>query len=127
MLKRLDNMGIAVRDLGRALEFYKDKLGLRVQYASERDFFATLGDVGFYVFRTEGKEGAPARSEDLYRNPPGYDHISFEVEDVDGSYEELRRRGVEFLYGPRTVAEWGLRLACFRDPDGNILYIIKRV
>jgi len=124
VLRRLDNVGIAVRDLGRALEFYRDRLGLSVESQSERDFFARLGDTGFYVFQTEGPEGV-RRTDDLSRNPVGYDHLSFEVEDVDRAYEELKARGVEFLYGPRTVEEWRLRLACFRDPDGNILYIIR--
>jgi catechol 2,3-dioxygenase-like lactoylglutathione lyase family enzyme len=41
------------------------------------------------------------------------------VDDVDAVCAELARRGVELLNGPMD-RPWGIRTACFRDPDGFI-------
>jgi lactoylglutathione lyase len=40
------------------------------------------------------------------------------VEDVDLVCSELASRGVELLNGPIDRA-WGVRTACFADPDGH--------
>ena len=46
------------------------------------------------------------------------------VDDVDAEHARLAALGVEFDMPP-TDAEAGIRLAFFRDPDGNRLEIIK--
>lgn len=62
--------------------------------------------------------------------------LYFAVDDVDASFHELRRRGVDFEQEPQLVhrddegpsgqrgkEEW---MAFFRDPDGNLLAITSR-
>lgn len=41
------------------------------------------------------------------------------VENADAVSAELATRGVELLNGPED-REWGVRTACFADPDGHI-------
>ena len=44
--------------------------------------------------------------------------LTVSVEDVDAAVEQLAARGVELLNGP-VDRPWGVRTACFADPDGH--------
>jgi lactoylglutathione lyase len=48
------------------------------------------------------------------------------VDDADAVSAELATRGVELLNGPMD-REWGVRTACFSDPDGHIWEIAQRL
>ncbi|MBM3139976.1 MAG: VOC family protein [Chloroflexi bacterium] len=124
MLKRLDNIGIAVRDVRRAHDFYTRVLGFEGAPLADgaTGFSAKLGDVALFVFATD-KTNAPGRTADYEHNPVGIDHLAFEVEDYEGAQRELESRGVRFLQ--ESVGEpGGFRYRGFTDPDGNMLYVI---
>ena len=67
---------------------------------------------------------AVKRDPSLAQNPPGIDHISFSVEDVNQMYTELKAEGVPFL-GEPADQDWGARLVGFKDPDGKNLYLLQ--
>ncbi len=48
------------------------------------------------------------------------------VDDADGVCEELATRGVTLLNGPLD-REWGVRTACFADPDGHVWEIAHKL
>jgi catechol 2,3-dioxygenase-like lactoylglutathione lyase family enzyme len=48
------------------------------------------------------------------------------VDDADAACAELASRGVELLNGP-IDREWGMRTACFADPDGHIWEIAQEL
>jgi uncharacterized glyoxalase superfamily protein PhnB len=62
----------------------------------------------------------------LFGNPPGIDHISFAVADVDAIYATLRAAGV-VLGGPPEDQSWGARMVGLKDPDGNNLYLLQKL
>jgi catechol 2,3-dioxygenase-like lactoylglutathione lyase family enzyme len=53
----------------------------------------------------------------------GLMHLAWEVDDVDATYAELSAKGVPFHILPRNAGD--IRLAFFRDPDGNDLELFK--
>jgi catechol 2,3-dioxygenase-like lactoylglutathione lyase family enzyme len=123
MLKRLDNVGIAVADARRSLEFYVGVLGFEGE-VTDGEGSASLGGVALYIF--ESRQGQQsARTDDYYKNPPGLDHLAFEVDDIESAGRELEKRGVAFL-GPVVGDPGTFRYRGFHDPDGNMLYIIQR-
>ena len=81
-IKRLDNIGIAVSDIRRAIAFYTDVLGLEGQ-AGESDGSVTVGDLSFYVFQTNKAPAPVGRTADYMNNPVGLDHLAFEVADIE--------------------------------------------
>ena len=108
-------------DLDRAVEFYRDTLGvpLVARFDPPGLAFFQFGQVRLLL-------EASAPSATLY----------FDVEDIDASFTELTSRGVKFEQEPRLVhrdddglfgapggEEW---MAFFRDPDGNLLAITTR-
>ncbi len=123
MIRDLDNIGLAVSDVQRAVSFYR-LLGFEPEYATEDSAFLRAGGVALYLFRTE----APAsslRSFDLTGNPLGLDHLSFRVDDVDAASAALQARGVPIERPPQDYP-WGARAACLRDPDGTCIWLLQR-
>jgi predicted enzyme related to lactoylglutathione lyase len=68
----------------------------------------------------EGGEVADSDAGLLGRFPG----VSLAVADIDATYRALRSRGVEFLEPP-AVMPWGGVLAHLRDPDGNVVTLVR--
>ncbi|HXG23185.1 MAG TPA: VOC family protein, partial [Chthonomonadales bacterium] len=85
----------------------------------------SAGSATLFLFQTkQANPQAVTRDPSLAQNPPGIDHISFAVEDVDAIYNDLKAKGVQFQ-GEPADQEWGARLVGLKDPDGNNLYFLK--
>jgi catechol 2,3-dioxygenase-like lactoylglutathione lyase family enzyme len=130
MLKQLTNVTVWVHDQDEALAFYTEKLGMEL-----RDD-VTLPEMGNFRWLTVGVPGQPDVALTLMAvpGPPVFDAetsdqlkalvakgaaggLFFSTDDVQASYEELSRRGVEFQQEP-TEQPYGID-AGFRDPSGN--------
>jgi catechol 2,3-dioxygenase-like lactoylglutathione lyase family enzyme len=129
-LARIDNIGLAVRDVAAEAAFFGEKLGLPVDLALDGEppsATVAVGDQYLYVFQTTSSDAASVRSPALVENPPGVDHISFTVDDVDSVFTELKARGVEFEGEPASVEAWGIRLVAFRDPEANSFFLVQKL
>ena len=124
-LQGIDNIGICTSDLARSAAFY-DKLGFTEAYRNERGIMMPKGMVQLFLFATKQSNPLPVERElGLFNNPPGIDHISFAVGDVDSLYAELSKAGVKFGGRPENQS-WGARMVGLKDPDGNNLYFVQR-
>ena len=113
---------LAVRDIGRARAFFTDTLGLE-QVDSEGDELIVLksGDSLVNVYRSEyaGTNEATA--------------VTWQVDDIDAEVKSLRNKGVMFEHYDMPGLEregdvhvgHGMKVAWFKDPDGNILNIVE--
>ena len=104
---------LPVTDLERALEFYRDQLGLSEN--RRESAWAELDAGGLRI-------GLNAREEETTGD--GGAVIAFQTDgELDDAVSQLRNGGVEFVDG---VSEhpWG-RVAAFRDPDGNSLQLYQ--
>jgi methylmalonyl-CoA/ethylmalonyl-CoA epimerase len=85
------------------------------------------GAVRLFIFATRQSDPSPVGRElGLFGNPPGIDHISFAVADVDAMYATLRAVGVAFDGSPEDQS-WGARMVGLKDPDGNNLYLLQKL
>src|SRR5262245_24857091 len=124
MIKGVDNIGLCVTDLRRAVRFYQD-LGFSKAYENDRGVTMIAGTAKLFIFQTRRSNPAPVeRDFTLFQNPLGIDHISFDVEDVDHVYAEGKAKGLVFNGEPADQS-WGARMVSLRDPDGNNLYLLK--
>lgn len=59
----------------------------------------------------------------------GWVHVAFEIDNIDAVHAELVSRGVAFHLGPTSlpVEMPILRIAFFRDPDGNELELYQSI
>ncbi len=109
MVEQVDVIWLPVSDMGKALEFYGQTLGLDVEQQEEEWSMLRAGD-GSRI----GLNGRESPSGD------GGAVIAFRASGgIDSAIEDLKGKGVEVVGGV-TDHPWG-RVATFKDPDGNDL------
>jgi methylmalonyl-CoA epimerase len=106
----LDHVGIAVQDLGAALAFYRDALGLEVEAPEEvtsqrvRAHFLPVGSANLELLEATAPDSPIARY--VEKRGPGLHHITLRVEDVYAAVAQLKARGVRMIdEQPRPGAE----------------------
>jgi lactoylglutathione lyase len=122
----LTDVRLLVHDFRGCLEFYRDVLGLNVRMEVP-DVYAELEAGGVHVslyphdlMRKAVPSLQGAESSDRFL-------LNLRVDDTDASYRQLRERGVAFMTEPHDKEEWGIRVAHFRDPDGNLIEIYSPI
>jgi catechol 2,3-dioxygenase-like lactoylglutathione lyase family enzyme len=117
MIRCVKFVSIPVRDQEAALEFYTTKLGFSIvtdqPFGAQRwiELRPAKGETRVVLFTSEGEE----------KRIGTFMNLSFECDNVDKTYEELRAKGVEFEKPP-TKQHWG-NFAILKDQDGNKLLI----
>ena len=109
----LDHIGIAVDDLEKALEFYREGLGLNVELTENvssqavRAHFIETGNAKLELLEATSAESPIARS--IERRGVGLHHITFRADHLVGALAYLRKRGVQLIDDvPRDGAEGAL-------------------
>jgi len=119
-ISRVGQIAVPVRDLDRAVAFYRDVLGLRFLFQAPPGLaFFDCGGVRLMLSIPESPEFNHAGSVIYYRVP-----------DIHHAYEALRKRGVEFIDEPHLIAkldDHDLWMAFLRDPEGNTLALMSEV
>jgi catechol 2,3-dioxygenase-like lactoylglutathione lyase family enzyme len=137
MLTQLTHVNVWVHDQDEALEFYTKTLGMEI-----RDD-VTIPEMGNFRWLTVAPPGQAGVALALLNipGPPVFDEetaaqvrslvakgaaggLFFVSDDVRGTYEELKRKGVEFSQEP-TEQPYGLD-AGFRDPSGNQIRMMQQ-
>jgi lactoylglutathione lyase/methylmalonyl-CoA/ethylmalonyl-CoA epimerase len=101
MIKGVQRISVAVQDLGVALRFYRDALGLRVteeRELPENGLKLVRLDAGWTVIelmQPTQTEGAVA--DFLRRRGEGVHHVALEVDDLELELRTLLARGTELL------------------------------
>jgi predicted enzyme related to lactoylglutathione lyase len=130
-LKRIDNLDILTSDVGPLVTFYTEVLGLGflLPYAEDEEWAAIdAGNLTIYIFKSEVGEHAPRRTAINPENPPGFDSIAFDVDDLDEALADLEGK-VEWAHPEVITWEhpsgvW-YRYRPFYDPDGNMVYVTE--
>ena len=109
---------INVKDLEKSIHFYRDILGLklsrRVEIPENNAEIAFVLGEGSDV----GIELTHWRDKKEYAEGDYLDHIALGVEDVEGTVEELRKKGVEIAMEPFSLRGSTSKIAFIKDPDG---------
>jgi catechol 2,3-dioxygenase-like lactoylglutathione lyase family enzyme len=114
----IDNIGLAVQDFARSGAFC-EKLGFLRTFENERGCSMTVGSAKLSLL-FKAVPGVPAhRPFTLEKNPPGIDHISFVVDDVDRTDAEIQSRGV-FLWPLQRIRSGELEPLFCEIPMGII-------
>lgn len=131
---RFDHVGLAVRDLASATEWYCRVFGLAIEITFE------LTEIGLHIVMLRGADGQ--RLELLHRDggtpglrapdpvtaaaTEGFGHICFDVPDLDAWYADVLAQGAAPVMSPGPSPEEGVRMAWVHDPEGNLVELIQR-
>jgi methylmalonyl-CoA/ethylmalonyl-CoA epimerase len=119
-LSQIAQIFVNVKDLDRAIAFYRDMLGMGFLFTAPPGMaFFDCGGIRIMLGKADR---------------PEIDHpasiIYYKVDDIEKVYEVFKARGVEFIVKPHLVAPmptYDLWLADFKDSEGNILALMSEV
>ncbi len=103
MLKRIDHIGVMVRDIDEAVKVFSEIFGFRKvetlpEMAPQEEFrsvFMAAGEVTIELIEPINPNGSLANF--LQKRGEGLHHISIEVDDIDRELELLRTKGVPLI------------------------------
>src|SRR5213080_2700018 len=143
-LKRMDNVGIVVDDLGGTIDFFQE-LGLELegQAIVEGEWAGRvtgLADqrVEIAMMRTPDGHSRLELSRFLeppvvsdHRNAPvnalGYLRVMFAVDDIDETLARLRKQGAELVSSEVVQYEDSYRLCYIRGPEGLLIGLAQEL
>lgn len=119
-IARIGQIAIPAQDIGRAVAFYRDVLGLRFLFeAPPKLAFFDCGGVRLMIAEPEG--GAAFQPGSI---------LYYLVENLPAAHEALVARGAKFLHGPQRVAtmpDHELWMAFLNDSEGNTVGLMSEV
>jgi lactoylglutathione lyase len=128
-ISRVDHIGIRVRDLDRALAFYR-VLGFELHWKDANDAVAIVKnahDVELnLIYNARDDAGGRNILMDVGEKYPGYTHVALRVESVKAAIEALREHGIRITQGPVSFGRDGHVSVFVRDPDLNVVELRGR-
>src|SRR5215218_1689403 len=142
-LRRMDNVGIVVEDLGATIDFFRE-LGLELEGRAtvEGEWAGRvtgLGDQRVEIAMMRTPDGhsrlelsrfvTPAAVAD-HRNAPvnslGYLRVMFAVDDIDETLGRLRKHGAQLVSSEVVQYEDSYRLCYIRGPEGLLIGLAEQ-
>jgi catechol 2,3-dioxygenase-like lactoylglutathione lyase family enzyme len=118
-LDRIGQIAINVKDLARAVRFYRDTLGMRFLFEVPNLAFFDCGGVRLML--------GPAEK-------PEFDHpgsvLYYKVADINATFAALKARAAAFIDEPHLIAKMpdhDLWMVFLRDSEGNTLGLMSEV
>ncbi len=116
-LNQIGQIAITVKDIARATEFYRDKLGMQYLFSAGNLAFFACGGVRIMLSLPE-------------QGQSGNSVIYFKVPDIKAAHQQMKSRGVQVEDEPHLIArlpDHDLWMTFFRDSEGNLLGIMSEV
>jgi len=121
----IDHLGIAVRSLDAALEFYERQLGLSVSLREtveqERVNVAMLPAGGPRIELLEATEPDSVIAKFIEKRGEGLHHVAVKVPDLAAAVERLKSSGARLLNDPRQGAGGHLYVFVHPSSTGGVL------
>ncbi len=101
MFKKINHIGIAVKNLEESMKFYKDQLGFEFNGTDEVESqkvkvaFFKIGEVNIELVQATSPDSPIAKY--LEKNREGIHHICYEVDDINAALNHLKEKGVKLI------------------------------
>lgn len=123
---RFDMIGIFVKDLGKMVAFYRDALGLEIEWDGQGPYaeFKHEG-IRFSMYERAKLTGLLGQTPSYPGGLNGTFELAIDLPtsaDVDREFQRIVQAGAEAIYAPRDEP-WGMRSSMVADPEGNIIEI----
>lgn len=115
MIDQVDHIGIAVQDLGPAIDFYHGALGLgeaEIEDVPEQQVRVAIlhaGETRIELLQSTSPDGPVGRF--LEKRGEGIHHICFRVDNIEQALEHLRQAGARLIDERPRIGAGGRRIA----------------
>jgi len=128
-IERVDHIGIRVRNLDRALSFYR-VLGFTVVHRAVGDDVAIVrnehGVELNLIFNATAGDPASNILMDVPNKFPGYTHMALRVASIPATIATLTANDIAITQGPVSFGQSGQVSVFVRDPDRNVIELRGR-
>ena len=128
MIKAISHLGVAVKDLKEAREFYRSVFGNESSEpiigggGTVRVSMVELDNATVELLEPVGNESPIAKF--LEKRGEGIQHVCYEVDDINAEIASLKTKGIEALGEPMPGAEG---LSAFLHPKGTHGVLVELV
>ena len=115
-LSVIGQISVTVQDLDRAVEFYRDQLGMQFLFRVPGMAFFNCSGVRLLLGLSED-ESSDVNASVIY----------YKVDDLEGTHDAFRSRGISFDSAPHKIADMPdheLWMAFFRDSETNLMALM---
>jgi methylmalonyl-CoA/ethylmalonyl-CoA epimerase len=122
MLKKVEHIGIAVKDLKNANHLFSKLFGKdhykveAVESEGVSTSFFMLGETKIELLEATNENSAIARF--IEKKGEGIHHIAYEVDDIHAEMERLKKEGFELIH-PQPKEGADNKLICFLHPKST--------
>lgn len=127
-IKKIEHIGIAVKNLDEALEFYEKVLGLKCNRIEEvedqkvKTAFLKIGETKIELLESTDPEGPVAKFID--KRGEGIHHLAFAVDDVNRSLKQIEQKDVKLIDNSSRKGAEELQIA-FLHPKSTFGVLIE--
>lgn len=126
MVKKIDHIGIAVKNLEESLKFYEGVLGLKasgievVEEQKVKVAFLPTGDSEVELLEATQDDSPIAKF--IEKNGEGVQHIAYRVDDVEKAIAEMKEKGIRMIDEKPRYGAGGAKIAfCHPKSTGGVL------
>lgn len=132
MIKKIDHIGVAVKNLNEGIRFYRENLGLAIEGIEEvkeqkvKFAFIPLGESTIELLQSTDPNGPIAKF--IEKRGEGIHHIALEVDHVEGFLQKLKERGVQLIDEKPRIGAHGMKIAFLhpRSANGVLLELCEK-
>ena len=132
MFEKIDHIGIAVSDLEKMINLYRDQLGLDfkgvedVEEQKVRVAFFPIGESKMEFL--EPTEATSPVGKFIEKKGEGVHHLAFRVDDIEAKLEELKAKGIELIDEKPRYGAGGAKIAFLhpRSTGGVLVELCQR-
>jgi methylmalonyl-CoA/ethylmalonyl-CoA epimerase len=128
MVNKIDHIGIAVKNLNDALNFYENILGLKsagtetVEEQKVKVAFLPISDTEVELLESTEEDGPIARY--IAKNGEGVQHIAYKVDDIEKAIAEMKEKGIRMIDEKPRYGAGGAKIA-FCHPKSTYGVLIE--
>lgn len=127
-VKKVDHIGIAVKNIDETLKFYQDVLGLDlagievVEEQKVKVAFLPIGDTEIELLESTADDGPIAKY--IEKNGEGVQHLAFLVDDIEEAIKDMQAKGMRMIDEMPRYGAGGAKIA-FMHPKSSYRVLVE--
>ena len=128
MVKKVDHIGIAVKNLEETLKFYEGTLGVKcggtevVEEQKVKVAFLPIGDTEIELLESTDEQGPISRY--IEKKGEGIQHMAYRVDNIEKAIEEMKAKGIRMIDEKPRYGAGGAKIA-FLHPKSTYGVLIE--
>ncbi len=132
MIKKIDHIGVAVKELNEATRFYTENLGLEIEGIEEvkeqkvKFAFIPVGGSRIELLQSIDPNGPVAKF--IEKKGEGIHHVALEVDGIEETLQKLKDQGVQLIDEKPRIGAHGNKIAFLhpRSAKGVLMELCEK-